>query len=144
MNYLKLCNKTSKNEINFILLFCTDNLIIINMNEYFSTFIKRWCNVKLKKLNYDFLNVNVKEILFNHFRSHRTIYIQLKTIILNHIINENVLKLTLCTQSTKKIDNQQKTLYEKTKQTQMIKTWILSTTKYTKMTNCLQNLNNWM
>lgn len=72
------------------------------MNKYFFTITKHWCDIKLKKLNYVFFNVNVEKNFSKQFCSHCTIYLKLKTIISNYIINENISKLILCTRLTKK------------------------------------------
>jgi hypothetical protein len=75
---------------------------LIDVNEYLSLITKNWCNSKLEEMRYDFNNMNVETTFSDESRSHCTIYTNLRQVVFEHIVNENMSQLSLYVTSTEK------------------------------------------
>jgi hypothetical protein len=69
---------------------------LIDVNEYLSSIIKNWCDSKLEEMRYDFSNMNVETTFSDESRQHCTIYTNLRQVVFEHIIHENMSQLSLC------------------------------------------------
>ena len=63
-------------------------IYILDLNEYLSEIIKKWCDIKLKKLDYKYIRITTSEYFLDDIRIHYSIYLQFWAAIQIHIASE--------------------------------------------------------
>lgn len=74
--------------------------MIIDIDEYLPLITKNWCDMTLQNLDYDLNDINAENSFSDGSRMHRTMYLELKTAIADHINNKSEPELSLCTRPT--------------------------------------------
>ena len=63
-------------------------IYILDLNEYLSEIIKKWCDIELKKLDYKYIRITANEYFSDDIKVHCSIYLQLQAAIQTHIASE--------------------------------------------------------
>jgi len=50
-------------------------IYILDLNEYLSEIIKKWYNIKLKKLDYKYIRITASEYFSDNTRVHYSVYL---------------------------------------------------------------------
>lgn len=83
-----------------ILISRTNDLMIIDVNEYLPIITKVWCDDTLQKMSYDLNDINFEKTASDGSRLHRTMYLELQKAITDYIISTNNPELNLCVRPT--------------------------------------------
>ena len=71
-------------------------IYILDLNEYLSEIIKKWCDIELKKLDYKYIKIIASEYFSNNIKVHCSIYLQFQAVIQIHIAFEKKSHLFKC------------------------------------------------
>ncbi len=63
-------------------------IYILDLNEYLSEIIKKWCDVELKKLDYRYIRITASEYFSDDTRVHCSVYLQFWAAVQTHIASE--------------------------------------------------------
>ncbi len=74
-------------------------IYILDLNEYLSEIIKKWCDVELKKLYYRYIKITASEYFSNNTRIHYSVYLQFQAAVQIHIAFEKKSHLSKCKKS---------------------------------------------
>ncbi len=74
-------------------------IYILDLNEYLSEIIKKWCDVELKKLDYRYIRITASEYFSDDTRVHCSVYLQLQAAVQTHIVSEKKSHLSKCKKS---------------------------------------------
>ena len=74
-------------------------IYILDLNEYLSEIIKKWCDVELKKLDYRYIRITASEYFSDDTRVHCSVYLQFQAAVQTHIASEKKSHLSKCKKS---------------------------------------------
>ena len=60
----------------------------LDLNEYLSEITKKWCDVELKKLDYEYTRITASKYFSDDTRIHCSIYLQFQAAVQTHIASE--------------------------------------------------------
>ena len=60
----------------------------LNLNKYLSEITKKWYDVELKKLDYEYIRIIISKYFSDDIKVHCSVYLQLWTAVQTHIVSE--------------------------------------------------------
>ena len=75
--FFQLKEQTAMHDKLFLLFVWFLYLLIytLNLNEYLSKITKKWCDIKLKKLDYEYIRITANEYFSDDIRVHYLVYL---------------------------------------------------------------------
>ena len=74
-------------------------IYILDLNEYLSEIIKKWCDIELKKLDYKYIRITASEYFSDDIKVHCSVYLQFQTAVQIYIASKKKSHLSKCKKS---------------------------------------------